>query len=200
MSERSKKAPNDGLFSPQNLRADRKAVITLILSSLPLKCKKGLLGKPFIQKKGEKRRKRRGREEKRKKERKGKQQPEKRSPPSTHIKAKTLPAVPAQLLCDYPALLRLVSFQVLAGTTNDSLAEPHDHWNTTTPLGCTPVGGMEVGKQAAAWLRDDATLFLTSLQKKELFPAQNGGLVKRQETVEGPGTEPKEGQSQALKV
>lgn len=72
-----------------------------------------------------------------------------------------------------------MSLQVLAGTTNDSLAEPHDHWNTTTPLGCTPVGGMEVGKQAAAWLRDDATLFLRSLQKKALFPAESGGLVKK---------------------
>lgn len=36
MSERSKKAPNDGLFSPQNLRADRKAVIIVSFSPLCL--------------------------------------------------------------------------------------------------------------------------------------------------------------------
>lgn len=57
-----------------------------------------------------------------------------------------------------------------------------------------------MGKQAAAWLRDDATLFLRSPQKKELFPAESSSLVKkkRQEAAEGPGTVPKEGQSQAL--
>lgn len=145
MSERSKKVPNDGLFSPQNLRADRKAVIIVSFSAL---CLSNVEKKDYWENLLHKRRERReetGEEGKEKEKRKEKESNSlKEITPSTHIEAKTLPAVPEHLLCDYPALLRLVSLQVLAGTTNDSLAVSHDHWNTTTPLGCPPVGGMEV--------------------------------------------------------
>lgn len=67
----------------------------------------------------------------------------------------------------------------MAGTTDDSLTMSHDHPTTVAPLGRTPASGIEVGQQAAAWLRADATLFLRSLQKKKLFPVERSGLEHR---------------------